>query len=417
MNKKIVFGIIVIIGILGCQNNQQNENKSNSFKNQSDTLELAVPEEVGMSSAKIEEAENLFKDALKNNKVLGYQILVARKGKVILHEAGGLRDYENKLPMKKNTLLNVASNTKSLTAAAILKLSDEKKISLDDYVYEYFPEFNTGLSKKITLKHLLLHQSGYMSFELFHNGLTPYSPEEPGAPSLEVEAKELGLAGPEVKPGTVYRYNNQGYNILAAIIEKISQVKLNEYFRQNFYKPLEMTETVNLISEVDSLRLSKQYYFYNGKWELMDSEYPPIARGNGGTISTAWDFAKFFQMLVYKGQYNNQRILKEETISEATSPLLEVTEAYLSEEVERELGLPSSEWYELRDPRDLGIDKHRGYGFVVSENGAFSHGGIYGTFAYADPNYDLVVIIFTQSIYGGNPGNKFIETIYDSIIE
>jgi CubicO group peptidase (beta-lactamase class C family) len=178
-----------------------------------------------------------------------------------------------------------------------------------------------------------------------------------------------------------------------------------------------MTETVNLISEVDSLRLSKQYYFYNGKWELMDSEYPPIARGNGGTISTAWDFAKFFQMLVYKGQYNNQRILKEETISEATSPLLEVTEAYLSEEVERELGLPSSEWYELRDPRDLGIDKHRGYGFVVSENGAFSHGGIYGTFAYADPNYDLVVIIFTQSIYGGNPGNKFIETIYDSIIE
>lgn len=413
MNKIFLYLFLFCV-VLACQSKNTNDK---TLKQESLILENAAPKDVGMSLDKINEAKSLFVSAVEKNKILGYQILVARKGKVILHEAGGLRDYENKLPMEKNTLLNVASNTKSLTAAAILKLSDEKKISLDDYVYEYFTEFNTGLSKKITIKHLLLHQSGYMSFELFHDGLTPYSPEEPDAPSLEVEAKELGISGPEVEPGKFYRYNNQGYNILAAIIEKITRVKLNEYFRQNFYKPLDMSETVNLISEVDSSRLSKQYYFYKGRWELMDSEYPPIARGNGGTISTAWDFAKFFQMLVNKGKYNNQIILKEETVSQATSPLLEVSEAYLSEEVEREMGLPSSEWYELRDPRDLNIDKHRGYGFVISDNGSFSHGGIYGTFAYADPNYDLVIIIFTQSIYGGNPGQRFIEIIYESIIK
>jgi len=120
-------------------------------------------------------------------------------------------------------------------------------------------------------------------------------------------------------------------------------------------------------------------------------------------------------MLVNKGSYNNNKILKEKTVVEATSPIIEVSEAYLSEEIEKSLGLPSSEWYEYRDARELNIDKHRGYGFVVSDNGGYSHAGIYGTFAYADPKENLIVIIFTQSIYGGNPGQKFIETIYEAI--
>jgi len=385
--------------------------------NSADTLVISTPAQVGMSEAKIKEAEKLFINAVKEGAVLGYQLLVARKGKVVINAAGGLRDLENNLPMNKNSLLNLASNTKSLTAIAILKLVDEGEISLDDFVSRYLPGFDSGFSSKITIKHLLLHQAGYLRFELFHNGLTPYSPEEPEAPSLKVEAKELGLFGPEVEPGTTFRYNNQGYNILAAIIEEVTQKKLNNYFEEIFYEPLGMTETVHLMSEVDSSRFAKQYYFYNGEWQLMDSSYPPIARGNGGTISNAWDFAKFFQMLVNKGKYNNYKILSEQIITEATSPLLEVSEAYLSEEIERELGLPDSEWYELRDPRGLNIDKHRGYGFVVSDNGGFSHAGIYGTFAYADPKNELVIIIFTQSIYGGNPGQMFIETIYDAIIK
>ena len=65
----------------------------------------------------------------------------------------------------------------------------------------------------------------------------------------------------------------------------------------------------------------------------------------------------------------------------------------------------------------MNIDKHRGYGFVVSDNGGYSHAGIYGTFAYADPRHYLVIIIFTQSIYGGNPGQEFIGSIYDGIIK
>jgi CubicO group peptidase (beta-lactamase class C family) len=416
MKRKYLLGLVLVICIWGCQNNEhKNEKRTDNQIQFSDTLRYATPKEAGISEFKIKKAKDIFVNAVEENKVLGYQILVARDGKVVLHEAGGLRDYENKLPMKKNTLLNLASNTKSLTAISILKLADQGKISIDDYVSKYLPGFDSAASSKITIKQLLLHQGGYMRFDVFHEGVTPYSEEETDAPSLKVEAKELGNFGPEVEPGTIYRYSNLGYNVLGAIVEEVSQMKLDKYFKENIYKPLGMNETSNLWKDIDTTSVSKQYYLYEGKWERMGTLSPPFAYASGGTISNAWDFAKVFQMLVNKGTYNNHKILEEKTVAEATSPLLKVSEAYLSEEIEKGLGLPSSEWYEYRDPRDLNIDKYRGYGFVISANGGYSHAGIYGTFAYADPNEKLVIIIFTQSIYGGNPGQEFIDAIYEAI--
>ena len=381
----------------------------------SNILNYGTPLEVGMSSTKIEAAENFYKDALKQNKVLGYQILVARKGKVVLHAANGVRDYEKQLPFKKHTLVNVASNTKSLVAIAILKLADEGKLSIEDYVSKHIDEFNESDSRKITIKQLLLHKGGFMNFTPFLGEITQNSIKEPEAPSLIVEAKKIGKAGPDVEPGTKYRYNNLGYNVLGAIIEKVSGKKLHIYFKENIYTPLEMNDTFHLLSNIDTTKMAKQYYIHNKKWKLMDVMFTPFARANAGTITTAWDFAKIFQMLVNKGTYNNIEILKKPTVKKATSPIIKISEAYLSEEVEKSLGLPTSEWYEYRDARSLNIDNHRGYGFVISDNGGYSHAGIYGTFAYADPKEELVIILFTQSIYGGNPGQEFIEAIYKAI--
>lgn len=417
---KRLFLLILISNLCfySCNNkSRENETFSENNSNLINTLEYSSPEDVGMSSVLIDSAKKIYANAVIENKVVGYQILVARMGKIVLHEAGGLKDLKNNLPMKKSSLLNVASNTKSLVAISILKLADEGKLSIDDYVHEYLPGFDSLMSNKITIKQLLLHKSGYMNFSPFLGAITQKSPENPDAPNLIIEAKKIGLSGPEKEPNTVYRYNNMGYNILSAIIEKVSGLKLDEYFRTNIYKPLEMNETFHFKHQFDTAKMAKQYYFFNDKWEEMEVLFTPFARGNAGTISTAYDFAKLFQMLVNKGRYNNNRILEEKTVIEATSPLIDVPEAYLSEEIEKELGLPDSEWYEYRDPRGLNIDKHRGYGFVVSDNGGYSHAGIYGTFAYADPNEELVIIIFTQSIYGGNPGQKFIEIIYEAIKE
>ena len=100
----------------------------------------------------------------------------------------------------------------------------------------------------------------------------------------------------------------------------------------------------------------------------------------------------------------------------ATSPLIEVSAAYLSEEIESQMGL-QSEWYEYRDSRDINIDRYRGLGFVVSDTGVFSHAGIYGTFFYVDPARELFGLILTQSIYGGNPGQAFIDAVNAAVVD
>ena len=381
-----------------------------------DSLVLTAPEAVGMSAARLTVAENLFVEALASNKVLGYQLLVARRGGVVLHSARGVRDLESGLPMTTQTLINIASMTKSVAAVGLLKLVDEDRLSLDDYVSRYLPGFESAHASEITVRQLLLHTSGYMNFESFHGGLTPYSASKPGAPSLKVEAREAGQAGPEAAPGKVYRYNNIGYNIAGALIEEISGLKLDEYLKRVIYEPLGMTETYHDTWDIDKERVAKQYWFREGQWEVLGGTPPPLARANGGMISTAWDFGMFCQMLLDRGKYPGGSILRPQTVELATRKHIEVSEAYLSVEVESEMGL-ESEWYEYRDARDLNIDRSRGLGFVVSDSGVYSHAGIYGTFFYVDPARELFGIILTQSIYGGNPGQAFIDAINAAIID
>ncbi|NQV16779.1 beta-lactamase family protein [bacterium] len=379
-------------------------------------IEFGTPEQVGMSSKTIELAEKLFIEAVEQQKVLGYQLVVARKGKVILDVAGGYRDLEKQLPMERNSILRMASNAKSITAVGILKLVDQGLVSLGDPISKYLDGFEDDPANKITVEQLLLHQSGYTNFAPFVGDLTPSSLTPNGSPSLEHEAYKIGKEGPDAEPGTMFRYNNRGYNILAALIEKVSGKKLATFMEETLYKPLGMTQTSHRLWGVDSTRMASQYWFTNGAWEKLDVWEIEFPRGSAGLSSTAGDFAKFGQMLLNKGKYGEHRILNEETVKVATSPLIDVPEAYLSPEIEKGMGY-ESEWYEYRDHRDRGIDTSRGYGFVVSNEGVYSHAGIFGTFLYVDPKRELVGVILTQSIYGGNPGQAFIETINQAIID
>lgn len=378
-------------------------------------LSIASPSEAGFSAPALRLAEDLFVSAVEEEKILGFQLLVARRGRVALHSAGGFSDTTSGKPMTTSTLLNVASMTKSVVAVAILKLADEGRLSIDDPVAQYLAGFDSEASKDITIRQLLLHTAGYTSFEIFCDGLTPRSPDEPTAPSLIVEARELGERGPEVEPGTRFRYNNLGYNALGAIIETISGMRLEEYLRLNIYTPLGMDSTLYDTEITGEKDYASQYWFRNGAWEKLDTSGIAIPRANGGLVSNAWDFAKFCQMLLNGGRYGEHRVLEAETVALATAPLIEVSEAYLPPQVERDMGF-EFEWFEYRDTRGLGIDTHRGLGFVVSDTGAFSHAGIYGTFFYVDPNLDLVILILTQSIYGGNPGQAFIEAVTEAVI-
>ena len=132
---------------------------------------------------------------------------------MLLHEAFGSRDVQGKQPMQKDTLFRMASNTKAITAAAVLTLVDEGKLALDDPIAKWFPTWSEGLAGKVTVQQLLTHSSGLRIDSLFLMPLLAKSDQHPDAPNLILECARFAEVGPKEEPGKSYSYSNPGYNI------------------------------------------------------------------------------------------------------------------------------------------------------------------------------------------------------------
>jgi len=370
---------------------------------QDQTLTLSTPEEAGMSAAVLESAVDLYRNAVGNDHLKGCVLLVAYKGKVVVYEAIGYRNVESKLPFEKDTMFRMASNTKPVVATAVSILAEQEKLSYDDNVRNYIPAFDNYKSGFIKVRHLLSHTSGFRINSLFLYPLMEPSKEHPGAPTLTLEANKFGEHGPEETPGTSYSYSNPGFNTLGALVEIRSGKLLADFLRKNIYKPLGMKDTYNLeIREVVGDKLERMGVVYrrsrSGEWRTGwkpgDPPTSPFPRASGGLISTAWDYAVFCQMFLNRGIYNGKRILKGTTVDLMT--LSHTADIYTQEE-------------------KVKMQAFYGYGWRVTKDGVYSHGGSDGTNAYVDPVNDIVGIIFTQSPGGRNPQGRFMELIKLSI--
>ena len=140
-------------------------------------LSSASPESVGMSSERLDRIDAMCQEALKNGNLPGIVALVARKGKIVFHQAYGMADQESGETMKADHIFRIASQTKAVTATAVMILWEEGKFKLDDPISKYIPEFKepqlldtfnesdssyttTPADREITIRHLLTHTSG-----------------------------------------------------------------------------------------------------------------------------------------------------------------------------------------------------------------------------------------------------------------
>jgi len=368
------------------------------------TLSRGTPEEVGMSGAVLDAGVQLYRDAVDAGDLVGAVLLVAKDGKVVLHEALGWRNRGKDLPMEPNTMFRMASNTKPLVATGVGILVEEEKLSYEDPVRKHISSFDNYRSGFIQIKHLLSHTSGFRINTLF---LEPYmepSPEHPDAPTLQLEAARFGEVGAEVLPGTSYSYSNPGFNTLGALIEIASGKPLDVFLDERIYTPLGMDDSYHheVAEELDGKldRMGAVYYQRrDGEWvpgwEPGDLPQVPFVRASGGMISTAMDYAVFCQMYLNGGVYGGARIISEETIRTMTSRF------YLS-------GGDA-------DP-ERGVSIDYGYGWNVGRDGTYSHTGSDGTGAWVDPNHDLIVLVFTQTPRGRNPRGKFVELVHSAIM-
>ena len=367
-------------------------------------LRRASPAEAGMSAAVLQEGVRMFAEGVEKGQLQGVVLLVARDGKVVLHEAVGWKDKENEKPMEKDTMFRMASNTKATVATSIAILSDDGKLNFNDNVRKYFDSFDNYRAGYIRIRHLLSHTSGFRIEPIFFSPLLQKSDKYPNAPCLLAEVDRFGEIGADETPGTSYSYSNPGYNTLGGLVEQVSGKLFEDFVKERVYQPLGMIDSYNHeIAEKLDGKLDRMGAVYSrgrgGDWQAVwqpgDPADYPFVRASGGMISTAQDYAIFCQMFLNGGVYNGKRILKPETVKEMTSP--QTTEIYSPEELEK-------------------VNTFYGFGWNVERNGEFSHGGSDGTWAWVDPERKIIGLIFTQCRGASFGRQKFKELVEASIM-
>ncbi|HBO44756.1 MAG TPA: hypothetical protein DD670_12670 [Planctomycetaceae bacterium] len=358
--------------------------------------------EVGMDQSVLDLAVDIYREAVERDAVRGAVLLVARNGKIVLHESLGWRDKDRGIPMPKDAMFRMASNTKPVVATAIGILVEEKKLDWGDRVAKHLAAFDNPRAGSIEIGHLLSHTSGLRIEPIFFRPLTPKSPEHPDAPNLRLEVDRFGKVGPAEPVGGSYSYSNAGYNTLGAIVEVVSGKPLEVFLKQRVYEPLGMNDTyhIEVAEKLDGKldRMCVVYYRRDGKWTVGwkpgDRPQYPFVRASGGMISTAEDYAAFCQMYLNGGVYGGKRILDQATIGRMLS---------------RHAALPDA------SDEQENVGSFYGFGWRIFADGVFSHSGSDGTAAWVDPNNELVVLALTQSPGEKGLGRRFFARVRKSI--
>ena len=352
-------------------------------------LQLGKSADVGVDADLLDEAVSIVRHAIEDDEIPGAVVLVARRGRVILHQAFGYRDLDRTRVMQTDSLFRMASNSKAVTAAGIMLLVDDGQLELDAPVGSCLSAFDTADWRAVTIRHLLTHTSGVRIPSLFLRPLLQPSKEHPDAPDLRLEVNRFAQIPPEKKPGDTYAYNNAGFNILAAVIEQIAG-SYKSHLRTRLYKPLAMNDSCNHESDAEHDRMSTVMKrqpdgTWKAGWSPGDAPDWPFPRGSGGMVSTAWDYAVFCQMLLNHGIYDGQRILSEDAVKEMTSPQVE----------------------------HIAAAKAYGLGWVVTEPaGVFSHSGSDGTYVWVDPATEVIGMVLTQTNGTTRPRGAFRRLVH-----
>jgi CubicO group peptidase (beta-lactamase class C family) len=335
-------------------------------------------------SARIDATMQSFVD---RHKLSGAVTLVADNQHILHLSAVGQRDIANNLPMQTDTIFWVASMTKPMTSSAIMMLQDEGKLSIDDPVSKYIPEYAalrtpSGKPANLTLRHLLTHTSG----------LAEVPKEKLGEPRSLAELMSYFLNRPMVfEPGTKWEYCQSGINTLGRIIEIVSGESYENFMRERLFIPLGMKEATFYPTQDQISRLAVSYVLKDGRLETTDIKLLPGPVGdrnhytaaNGGLFCTATDYCRFAQMLLNHGSLDGKQYLRPETVKQMTSIQTD--------------GLPS-----------VGFIPGSAWGLAVgivrkptgiTENlspGTFGHGGAYGTQVWIDPVKNRIYLLLIQ---------------------
>jgi len=379
-------------------------------------IPAAVPEEVGMSSERLDRINTVMQRHIDAGDIQGAVTAVARRGKLVHFETHGLMDVDNNRPMESDSIHIMMSSTKPLLGVAAMMMLEEGLIRPEDPVSKYIPEFadmhvavlrepvDENISpyrvdprnipahrlvpadREITIHDLLTHTSGLASGGL-GSAVQERRQRDPDA-TLESEMPRYAAYALDFQPGSRWAYSpGVGLDVVARIVEIVSGQRFDEFLQDRIFDPLDMKSSYfNVPPEYQSKRVVIADRDMSRFFDRPPTKY---FSASGGLSSSAEDYLKFEQMLVNGGELFGNRLLSPRTVRMMGS---------------NQIG----DLYRGFSRNQEGM----GFGYTVGVTvdpitsnarrsaGAFGWGGAFGTRSWSDPEEELTAVLFLQQPHG-----------------
>jgi len=405
-------------------------------------LAYTLPEEEEMSSYLLENTIDSIAESSINLKVFpGCEVLVARNGAVVFNKTYGYHTYEKKTPVTKDNLYDFASVTKATgPLPAIMQMVDEGKINLDAKFSTYWPSFKNSNKKDLEVREILAHQAGLQSWIAFwkntvkENGKFKFHTfkfDSTSKYNVQVDdnlwlfknyRKKMytAIKKSPVSEEKKYLYSGLSFYLYPQIIKNLTGEDYEHYLKEHIYRPLgAYTMTFNPYrnyslerippTEDDTFFRKKQIH---GHVHDEGASMMGGISGNAGLFATANDLAKLLQMYLQMGSFGGEVFIKKPTMKEFSR----------------------SQFPDNNNRRGLGFDKPLLNNELLGKNAAypaksaspssFGHSGYTGTFAWVDPEKNIIYVFFSNRVYPTRENNliskmnirsKVLQAVYDSI--
>src|SRR5215470_4563730 len=297
-------------------------------------LPTAKPEEVGMSSERLERLGQVLRADAEKGRIPGAVVLVARRGRVASVQVVGQRDPATSAPMTSDAIFRIASMTKPMVTVAALSLYEEGRLFLLDPVSKYIPAFKgqtvglerAAVAREMTIQDLMRHTSGLTYGNRGKSEIYKMYPESSNDASLTLTMDEfidkLAKVPLVYQPGTQWEYS-LSTDVLGRVVEVVTGKPLQEVLAERIYRPLNMTDTAFVVSAEKRTRLAQPLAKHpdtGADYKVPDATVPrKFDCGGGCAVSTARDYARFAQMLVNRGVLDGARVLAPKTVELMTS--------------------------------------------------------------------------------------------------
>ncbi|GAB4009224.1 serine hydrolase domain-containing protein [Spirosoma migulaei] len=238
-----------------------------------------------------ERLDSLMRATTKPNQP-GSALLVEIDGKIVYQKGYGLANVEKKSLITSETNFRMASVSKQFTAMGVLLLEKEHKLSLDDPLVKFFPEFTGQVARKVQVRNLLTHSSGILDYESVMN---------PNQRAQLVDADVLTLLKDRdslyFEPGSQFQYSNSGYCLLALIVERVSGKSFASFIQERIFQPLTMNQSVVYEAGKPMANRAMGYRQKGNTFVFSDQSVTSATKGDGGVYTSLTDYKKWSNAL------------------------------------------------------------------------------------------------------------------------